>query len=148
MNIYMDVCCLNRCFDDQRQARVRLETEAVAIVFERVDAGIDRWLVSPVVEQEISRTPDPLRRERVRVFIEKASDGIPWTEEAKTLGRQLAERGIPAMDALHLAAAETGGCDIFLTTDDVLLRRAAALDPPLRVRVDNPARWITEVLGS
>ncbi|MFN0197095.1 MAG: PIN domain protein, partial [Planctomycetaceae bacterium] len=28
MRIYLDNCCFNRPFDDQRQIRVRLETEA------------------------------------------------------------------------------------------------------------------------
>jgi hypothetical protein len=27
--IYLDLCCVNRPFDDQHQARVRLEAEAV-----------------------------------------------------------------------------------------------------------------------
>jgi hypothetical protein len=27
--IYLDVCCLNRPFDQQSQARIRLETEAI-----------------------------------------------------------------------------------------------------------------------
>ncbi|MGH2585054.1 MAG: hypothetical protein ACRDJE_09075 [Dehalococcoidia bacterium] len=35
MRIYFDVCCLNRPFDDQRQERVRLETEALLIAFGR-----------------------------------------------------------------------------------------------------------------
>ena len=146
MKIYLDVCCLNRCFDDQQQARVRLEAEAVTIVLERIDLGIDEWLISPVVEQEIERTPDPHRREKTMVLLQKASGRIPWTEEVKVSGRSLAQRGIPAMDALHIAAAEAGACDVFLTTDDVLLRRCAALKPPLRVALKNPAYWITEVL--
>jgi len=28
MLIYLDLCCFNRPFDDQAQARIRLETEA------------------------------------------------------------------------------------------------------------------------
>ena len=29
--IYLDVCCLNRPFDDQTQERIRLESEAVLL---------------------------------------------------------------------------------------------------------------------
>lgn len=30
--IYLDVCCLQRPFDDQRQTRIRLEAEAVKLI--------------------------------------------------------------------------------------------------------------------
>ena len=48
------------------------------------------------------------------------------------------------MDGLHVAMAETGACDVLLTTDDELLRRAGGLSPPLRLKVANPARWVLE----
>ena len=50
--IYLDVCCLNRPFDDQRQARVRLEAEAVLLILGRCEAGTWQWLSSAVVEEE------------------------------------------------------------------------------------------------
>jgi len=36
------------------------------------------------------------------------------------------------------------GCDVLLTTDDEFIRRAAGVQPPLRIRVENPARWVLE----
>ena len=32
LRIYLDVCCLNRPFDEQTQDRVRLETEAILTI--------------------------------------------------------------------------------------------------------------------
>ncbi len=32
MKLYLDICCFNRPYDDQTQARVRLETEAVILL--------------------------------------------------------------------------------------------------------------------
>jgi len=32
MKIYMDVCCLNRPFDDQKQDRIRVESDAVLAI--------------------------------------------------------------------------------------------------------------------
>jgi hypothetical protein len=32
IRVYLDVSCLNRIDDDQRQARIRLETEAISII--------------------------------------------------------------------------------------------------------------------
>ncbi|BAZ26615.1 hypothetical protein NIES4073_75230 [Kalymmatonema gypsitolerans NIES-4073] len=36
--IYLDVCCLNRPFNDQTQERIRLEAEAVFIILANYDA--------------------------------------------------------------------------------------------------------------
>jgi predicted nucleic acid-binding protein len=57
--------------------------------------------------------------------------------------RQIAQQGIPALDAAHLASAEAGGAEILLTCDDVVLRRAARLG--LALRVLNPVAYLSEV---
>jgi hypothetical protein len=46
MRIYLDVCCLNRPFDDQSQDRIRLETEAVIIIISRMVSDEWEWLGS------------------------------------------------------------------------------------------------------
>ena len=51
---------------------------------------------------------------------------------------------IKPFDALHLASAECGGADILLTTDKKFLNRALGLNS--KVKVSNPAIWLTEVL--
>jgi predicted nucleic acid-binding protein len=53
--------------------------------------------------------------------------------------------GFKQWDALHLACAESGQVDIFLTTDDKLLRLAHRVAAQLKVRVENPLTWLTEV---
>ncbi len=39
VKVYLDVCCLNRPFDDQRQSRIRLESEAVLLILARCKSG-------------------------------------------------------------------------------------------------------------
>ena len=51
MKIYLDVCCLNRPFDDQRQERIHFETEALELIFKRIDKGEFHWVISEVVEE-------------------------------------------------------------------------------------------------
>jgi predicted nucleic acid-binding protein len=46
------------------------------------------------------------------------------------------------MDALHLASAESAKADIFLTTDDKLLKLATRLSTQLQVTVANPVFWL------
>jgi hypothetical protein len=64
LRLYLDVCCLNRPFDDQRQDRIRLEAEAVLLIMGRCEAGAWQWLSSAVVEEEVNHTPSSERRSR------------------------------------------------------------------------------------
>lgn len=45
-DVYLDVCCFNRPYDDQTQDRVRLEAEAVLLILRRIEAGEWRLSVS------------------------------------------------------------------------------------------------------
>ena len=54
--IYLDVCCLNRPFDDQAQARIHLEAEAVLVILNQCQAGHLTWISSDVVTLEIERS--------------------------------------------------------------------------------------------
>jgi predicted nucleic acid-binding protein len=49
-------------------------------------------------------------------------------------------------DALHIACAEKGKADILLTTDDALLRKVSLCKDTLKVRGENPVRWLMEVI--
>jgi predicted nucleic acid-binding protein len=59
-------------------------------------------------------------------------------------GEELEALGFMDFDALHLACAERGGADVFLTTDDRLRRRAERHQDQLRVRALNPVNWISK----
>ena len=142
MKIYLDVCCLNRPFDDQTQNRVRLEAEAVLLILARTQAGDWRWISSEVVIDEIEQTPDPKRRERVRQLIVHANQSHILTDNDIDRANALVNLGFGSMDALHLACAESSQSDFFLTTDDKLKRRATRLQKQLNVVVDNPLNWL------
>jgi hypothetical protein len=60
--------------------------------------------------------------------------------------QQLEQLGFQAMDALHLACAESATASIFLTTDDKLLKLATRLSSQLQVAVANPLFWLLENL--
>ncbi|XCN74374.1 MAG: hypothetical protein Q3M24_06415 [Candidatus Electrothrix aestuarii] len=45
MKIYLDACCFNRPFDDQRQNRIRLESEAIILIMERMHNK--EWVTRP-----------------------------------------------------------------------------------------------------
>jgi predicted nucleic acid-binding protein len=56
----------------------------------------------------------------------------------------LKQKGIKVFDSYHLAVAEENDCDVFLTTDDCFLKRAKEI--ALNIVVENPAKWIVEVI--
>lgn len=144
--VYLDVCCLNRPFDDQRQDRVRLEAEAVLLILGRCEAGTWQWLSSAVVEEEVDNTPSHERRARVRTMLSGAQSSVVLTEAAVTRAKALQGMGFRTYDALHLACAEQATVDVFLTTDDRVLRIATRHAAYLQVRVANPLAWLLEVI--
>lgn len=146
MKIYLDVCCLNRPFDDQTQDRIRLEGEAVLLILTHLELGEWQWIGSEVLDFEIEQTPNPERRWRVRLLTTYVRNSIVVEEAEIERAEQLEALGFHPFDALHLACAESGNVDVFLTTDDQLLRLASRLSGQLRVRVENPLTWLKEVM--
>lgn len=140
----MDACCLNRLTDDQSQTRVHDEAEAVEGILRLVQEGRATWVSCRVLEIEIPRNPDLERRHDVLALLAFANEVVvPQSNEA-VRAESLARLGFGDFDALHLACAEQGSVDVFLTTDDGLLRRARRHAHALRIRVENPVSWYQE----
>jgi len=114
------------------------------MIIAQCEAGRWEWIGSEVVELEINQTPDPERRRRVQLLASYAHRSIVVGKPEIERAQQLEAWGISAFDALHLACAESGGADVFLTTDDKLLRKSSAYADQLRVRVANPLMWLRE----
>ena len=57
--------------------------------------------------------------------------------------QEIAKRGLRAADALHVACAMAGGCDFFLTTDDVVVKRMRGYPG---IVVLDPTQFIVQVL--
>ena len=144
--IYMDVCCWNRPFDDQMQARVHLEAEAVLAVVSEIERGDCQLLHSEVVDLEIANTPALELRQRLQILIPRQHRYIRCDQKISDRALVLEQRGFAGIDALHLACAESAGADVFLTTDDRLLRLATRHEHFLRVRVANPLTWMQDRL--
>jgi predicted nucleic acid-binding protein len=145
-SIYLDVCCLNRPFNDQTQDRIRLEATAVLTVLERVGYGQLLLIGSTVIQAEIDRNRDQELKARLQKLAETATEFIPVGEEQVQRANDLQGLGFHFFDALHIACAEAAGADILLTTDGRLLRLALRVRAKLTVRVANPADWLMEII--
>jgi predicted nucleic acid-binding protein len=71
---------------------------------------------------------------------------VALTDVAISRAQELKALGFRTYDALHLACAEQATVDIFLTTDDRVLRIATRHPTQLQVRVANPLVWLLEVI--
>ena len=140
MRVYLDNCCFNRPFDNQAQARVRLETEAKLRIQERIAAGELELAWSYILDFENSANPFEERRDAVSRWRQRAVVEILETAEILSEARRLTELGLQSKDALHVACAVAADCDYLLTTDDAMLSKLTgytvvkALDPTAFVR--------------
>jgi hypothetical protein len=146
LSIYLDVCCLNRPFDDQTQERIRLEAEAVQLILARCQRREWQLLGSQVIDVELRRTPDGTRKEQMRLWTTFATTKIIINEPIQFRASELAELGFKNYDALlHIACAEVGKANVLLTSDDRMLRLAGRCQELLQVRLENPLQWVMEV---
>ena len=146
MKIYLDTCCLNRPFDDQSQERIRLETEAMMIILARLSRKEWTWLGSQTLRIEIDRAPDVDQQSRLNRVAEFIGRFVEIGQKELKRAGELEKLGFIGFDAIHLACAESGGADVFLSTDDRLLKRAKRFSKKVRVKVMNPLDWLKETI--
>ena len=142
MRVYLDNCCFNRPFDDQRQTRVRLETEAKLCIQEHIRGGILELAWSYILDFENAVNPFEERRTTISEWRQYAMIDVEETATIFQQANALVGLGLKAKDALHIACAIAGECT-FLTTDDAILKRGkdvqgiTVLDPTAFVREMN-----------
>ena len=142
-SIYMDVCCLNRPFDDQTKDRIRIESEAVLIILNRC---LDDWVLvgSEIIDYEISKIPDCERKKKVSILASISKKKISINEEIIKRAMELEKIGLRAIDALHVACAERF-TDIMVTTDDEIVKK---VKNKVKIEIENPVKLLTEAFGN
>jgi predicted nucleic acid-binding protein len=145
VKVYLDVSCLNRPFDDQGQARIRLEAEAVTIILERCETGVWQQVSSEIVRIEIDANPNAAQRSRVVLLLPDGEAVLKLAQSHFARAGALEALGFKPADALHVASAEAQGADVLLSCDDRLCRLAHRRRRQLHVSVANPVDWLTEI---
>jgi len=77
----MDVCCLNRPFDDLSQDRVYLEAEAILSIASRCDKGSWSLMASGAIDFELSRITDMDRLWQVQTIYNLAKERVNITRQ-------------------------------------------------------------------
>jgi predicted nucleic acid-binding protein len=144
VRIYLDMSCLNRPFDDQTQLRIRLESETIIFILQNFNLPQWEWISSEILQLEIEHIPVVEMREHLLLLASRAHHVVRLQQKEAKRAQQLKRMGLNAFDALHIACAESGNADIFLTSDQKLLEQATQIDK-INLSVVNPL-WLLEVL--
>lgn len=128
MRIYLDLCCFNRPYDDQTQTRIRLETEAKLVLQQKVRDGICQLVWSSILDYENSHNPFEERQIAIQKWRQLASICVMADTDVKSSARSLTMVGISSYDALHVSSAIAARTDLFVTTDDRLLKHLRRVD--------------------
>lgn len=141
MKIYLDNCCFNRPFDDQKQLRIKLETEAKLDIQERIVQGKLELAWSFILDFENEANPFEQRKLAIKDWKVHAFVYTGSTKEVLGMAERFERMGIRSKDALHLACSIAMKCDYFLTTDDQLVKKASGVT---EIKVTDPVSFIRE----
>lgn len=139
--IYLDACCLNRPFDNQTQPRIALETQAILSILSECASGQWKLITSAALDVELAQTPDLERLKNVKAILAIAKIKVASSQFIEERSLELQKLGFSGYDATHIASAERSQADIFLTTDDRLIKKARNNIPLIHVAIDNPVQW-------
>lgn len=115
MKLYLETTVPNFLFADDAPEKRRV-TE---IFFQWLKICPHELYVSPLVEQELDRAPEPKRRQLRSALVALPLISLPITAEAERLSEALVLRGVIPLrfedDALHLAIAICHRLDIVVS---------------------------------
>jgi predicted nucleic acid-binding protein len=131
MRIYLDLCTIQRPFDDASQQRIRAEKDALYRILQLIEHGSVELVSSFVLEYESEASTNPRKREFTETVLALAAQRVDPSTTVQHRTTVFALGGLRTWDAAHLAAAVEAGADFFCTCDDRLLRRAKAEDTGL-----------------
>lgn len=133
MRIYLDLCCFNRPYDDQTQARIRLETEAKILLQQKIKDAECELVWSAALDFECSKNPFDERRHAILQWRKLAICNVMSDTEVADKAEELVHQGLGVYDAFHAASALAGKADLFVTTDDRLLKRLRKIEQTFAV---------------
>lgn len=144
--IYADICCLNRPLDDLQQSRIKLEAEAMMFILEQCREQKWTLINSDAIQFEIAKNSDNFKKEQLEAIISIATHYLNTNDTIELLASELVKVGFKLYDALHLAFAQIYQLDVFLTTDDRLLKKAQKYPDMITIKIENPVIWLMNIL--
>ena len=145
LKIYLDNCCYNRPFDDLKQEKINLESEAVKSIINEYCNNKIKIYTSDVLLLEINNIKDVLKRQKILEVYKKLNlENISFSSEIIKRAYEIREYNIKNMNSLHIAIAESSNIDYFITTDKLLINSSKRGN--LKVKVINPIEFVMGVI--
>jgi len=138
--IYLDNCCFNRPYDDQKQLRVYLETQAKLHIQSLVIEKKVELVWSFILTFENSQNIFNAKKIAIAQWENLSSSFVEKSEEIRFIAKEIMTTGIKAADAAHVACAIAGKCDYFITVDKRLLKYQDK-----RIIISNPIEIINHL---
>lgn len=141
MRVYLDNCCFNRPFDDQSSLTIRLETEAKLHIQEMVRVGQIALGWSYILDYENAANPYEERRREIQKWNGLSDVFTGETPEILADMNLGVAAGLKPLDALHVACAMALACEVFLTVDKGILKKANIIE---NIQITNPIHFMVE----
>ena len=125
LKIYLDNCCYNRPFDNQKDSAICAETQAKMFIQSLIKYKSVELVYSAISMLEIAESPFEENRRSIRCFIEENAKyyvSMDCNKVAIALTDEVMQAGVKLKDASHVACAIVAKCDYLITTDKRLLK--------------------------
>jgi len=139
MKVYLDNCCFNRPFDDQKQLRIRLETQAKLAIQEMIKNEKLQLAWSFMMDYENSKNNNISRQFEINKWANLAVEYNIGDDNVLAMAKGFQNIGMKKKDSLHLACAIDSKCEYFITTDDGILKKSEIVK---KVSLINPVDFI------
>jgi len=140
--IYLDTCIWGRFFDNMASPEVRADVAAIKNILYKCRHGGHIIVGSKTVLAEIGKISNATIRVDIEALYRKSIQGeATLTADGIKRTQYLETQGLGAMDAQHLATAESVGADFLLTVDKFFIKRCNDLNLTI-VGVMNPTNFI------
>ena len=123
IRLYLDNCCFNRPFDDQSQLIVRLETEAILFIQDKIKEEKVDLAWSSILDFEIKKNPFEAKRDATNEFRKLAFTIVEVTPPMQQEASLFQSQGLAIIDSLRLVCAISAGCEYFVTVDKGILKK-------------------------
>jgi len=140
LKIYLDNCCYNRPFDNQKDHVICVETQAKMFIQSLIKYKSVELAYSAISMLEIAESPFEENRRSISCFIEENAKyyvSINSNKAAVDLTNEVMLAGVKLKDASHVACAIVANCDYLITTDKRLLKYKDA-----RISIVSPVDFI------
>jgi predicted nucleic acid-binding protein len=147
LRVYCDNCIYNRPFDDhQTQEKIFIEAMAFYIVLKWIENGEIESIISDALIYENEKIIDFERKLRIKSYFSLSKYHVELADSIIERAKEIISLGFKSIDALHIAMAESGKADFFITCDDAILKKSRGLHDRLQVKIIGILEFLSEVI--